>query len=118
MNHPFAGQITLASDESSFDLFSARTGSGSATADRDAAPVKTPHQNDDQPSPQKAFAGNSSGGAGSSSSSAPGGASASPVGIVNEIAARVAEPCSGRISASAPLSLATPLAARLLDPPR
>jgi hypothetical protein len=114
-----AGQVTLfAADGLLLDLFSGRTVSGSTTGDRDSAPAKSPRQNDDQPPSQKAFAGNATGGCGSTSGSASGGASASPVGIVNDIAAPVAETCSGRIALYTPLSLASPLATRLLDPPR
>ena len=112
------GQVTLVGDDSSLlDLFSGRTGIGSSSADREADPSKAP-RNDDLPLTPKALAGNATGGCGSTSGSGSGGASASPLGIVNEIAAPVNDACSGRTADYSPLSLPSPIAARLLDPPR
>jgi hypothetical protein len=115
---PAVAGTLFGGDASLLDLFSGGMGSGASIDDRNSTPARSPHQNDDQPPSPKALAGNATGGCGSSSGSASGGASASPVGIVNEIEAPVAETCSGRIAVYALLSLPAPLAARLLDPPR
>jgi len=119
LNQPLSGSSVLSSDAGVLlDLLSGQAGSSSSTDVLDSTPAAPFRQNDDHPSNPLALAGNATGGCGSTSGSAAGGASASPVGIVNDIAAPVAETCSGRIAAYAPLSLPSPLAARLLDPPR
>src|SRR5262245_15992109 len=95
-----ADQVTLVGDDASLvELFiSGRTGAGSSSGDQDTVPSRTPRHDDELPPTPKALAGNSTGGCGSIPGSASGGAFASPAGIVNEMAAPVAETCSGRIA--------------------
>jgi hypothetical protein len=119
LSQPLSARSAAFSDAGGLlNLLSAQAGSGSSTDVQDSAPVAPSRQKDDQSPGPSALAGNLAGGCGSTSGSAPAGGFVSALGIVNDIAVPVAETCSGRITVYAPLSLPSPLAARLLDPPR
>src|SRR5262245_25608608 len=109
----FAGDASL-----SVTLFDQK-GCGSSSASHEG-PEESAHRNNrNEPSRPLALIGLAADGGGCSSPSSPtSGGPAGSLGLMNEKLVAIVPVCTGRIAVGAPLDVLSPMAARLLDPPR
>jgi hypothetical protein len=114
-----ASGAAVAGDSSLSVILFGETGCGS-TPNREAPSDESARRrNSDHPSRPMALAAAAADGGGCSSPSSPtSGGPAGSLGLMSEKLAAVVPVCTGRIAVGAPLDVPSPMAARLLDPPR